>query len=708
MFQAVVNKGHVEVLELPKPAVNETSILIKVINSCVSTGTELSNVEASGESILKKALKQPDNIKKVIDSIKTEGLIKTLEKVKGKIDELSPLGYSISGEVVEIGKYIKNFKIGDKVAAAGGGYAFHAEYVSVPENLVVNIPDGLDYISASTVALGSISLQGIRRADLKLGEICAVVGTGNLGLLAIQMLKTAGIRIIAIDVDSKRLELAKELGAETIINPSEENIEKNIGYITNGYGVDAVLFTAATTNSEPLSSAFKICKKKGKVVLVGVSGMEINREDIYSKELDFLISTSYGPGRYDTNYEEKGIDYPYSYVRWTENRNMVEYLRLVKEENVRLEKIINKIFPIEEVETAFESLKSPTDKPLMLVLSYSDRKINHSMEFNLDNKVNLKIVVNKNLINTAVIGAGNFAKAVHLPNLKKLSKLFHIRAIVSASGINAKNAADRFGADYYTTDYLEILEDKDIDLVIISTRHNLHAQQAIKAAKAGKAIFLEKPMAMNTSELLELGKAIEENKVPLMVGYNRRFSPAAIRAKEIIKKRSSPLVILYRVNAGFVPQGSWINSEEGGGRMIGEACHFFDFFNFMVGSFEIDNVSYNYISENQPNVNKDENTITSLKYKDGSICTLIYTSLGGKDLPKEYIEIYADGKTLIIEDYKELKIFGANVKGWKSNIQDKGHINELKEFASFLKGKSKLPIEFADLMSSSSISFRIL
>jgi threonine dehydrogenase-like Zn-dependent dehydrogenase len=587
MIQAIIKKGRVLPEVVPAPMVSKGSVLIKVINSCISAGTELSAVASSGKSLIKKALEQPENVKKVIKMVNCDGLALAYAKIMGRLDLGSPTGYSISGIVLAVGEGIENIKVGDQVAAAGAGIANHSEYVDVPRNLVVRIPIGLDFKSASTIALGGIAMQGVRRADLRLGEMAVVVGAGSIGLLAVQMLKLSGVRVAVSDLDERRLEIARELGAELILNPSRENIVEMVNNWSGAHGADAVLFTAATSSSDPLSESFQMVKKKGRVVLVGVSGMEIKREDIYPKELDFLISTSYGPGRYDRNYEEKGKDYPYAYVRWTENRNMTEYLRLIHNGSIKLDSLIDAIYPIEQVTEAFESFKKSENKPLMVLLDYGLPELSQ-LETNLSH--HRKVVlqnspVKKDIIKIALVGVGGFATGMHLPNIIKLSDKYRLAAVMDRSGQKAKAIAHQYKANYATTNYDDILNDSEVDLVLIATRHDSHASLVLEALQAGKNVFVEKPLATNQEELDKIKTFYESdnpNKPVLLTGFNRRFSKYIVEIKKYTDQRINPLLIRYRMNAGYIPIDHWVH--ENGGRIIGEACHIIDLATAMINS----------------------------------------------------------------------------------------------------------------------------
>ncbi|MFC1770873.1 bi-domain-containing oxidoreductase [Candidatus Margulisiibacteriota bacterium] len=701
MLQAIVRKGKVTAEDVSAPVVSDGKILIKVVNSCISAGTEMSGVNNSKKSLFKKAIEQPEKVKKVLEKVKDEGLLSTVEQIKGKLDTSKPTGYSISGIVIGIGAGIKGFRIGDSVAAAGAGYASHAEYVNVPENLVMKTPDTLDFVEASTVTLGGIAIQGIRRADLKIGEQAVVFGAGILGLLSVQMLCAAGVRVATIDLDEARLAIAKEYGSEIIINPTRTDAIKDIGNWSGGYGADCVIFTAATSSDKPLSDAFQMCRKKGKVVLVGVSGMNINREDIYAKEIDFCISTSYGPGRYDATYEEKGLDYPYAYVRWTENRNMLEYLRLLASGAIKLDKMVNQIVPITEVEKAFDMLKAPGNKPLMVILDYGKPdKEKLKAYLDQDRKIYLnKRAVNKKTINIALVGAGGFAQAMHLPNIVKLKNKYNLYAVVDINGQVAKSIAQQFKANYATTDYQDIIKDENVDLVLITTRHDTHAGLVLAALNAGKHVFVEKPLATSKEDLVKI-KAFYDNKdlkdsPVLMVGFNRRFSKYAQEIKKYTDKRINPLLLRYRMNAGYIPYDHWVH--EHGGRIVGEACHIIDLMTYFTDS-KIESFCCQEITPKNEGLRSDDNKSLILKYQDGSVAIIDYFSCGSKELSKEYLEVHFDQKSIVMDDYKSLKGYGIKVKEIKDNISQKGHLEELEKLYDTLTGKTDVwPIEFWDL-----------
>lgn len=707
MLQAVVKKGKVIADNVPTPNVSEGCVLIKVVNSCISAGTEMSNVSETGKSLIKRAMEQPAEVMNALNFARENGIMKMIARIKGTLEGGKPTGYSISGIVVGVGKGVQEYSVGDHVAAAGAGIANHAEFVDVPVNLCMKMPHDMDFRTASTVTLGGIAMQGVRRAELNLGEICVVQGAGILGLLAQQILQASGVRTIVIDLDNHRLNIAKSLGAEAVLNPKDEDIVKKVEAISNGYGADAVVFTAATGSSEPLSTAFKMCKRKGRVVLVGVSGMEINRGDIYKKELDFLISTSYGPGRYDNNYEQKGLDYPYAYVRWTENRNMTEYLRLVHTGAINLDPMINASYPIEQVEEAFDNLKhGENPKPIITLLDYG-QDINLDAIKAVDRKISLTTTaVDSKVIQVAMVGVGSFATGMHLPNLQKLQDKYKIKAIVNRTGQKGKAVAQQYGADYATSDINDVLKDNDIDLVMITTRHDSHGQLVIQCLEAGKHVFVEKPLCTTREELEAIQEFYKsaENPPMLMVGFNRRFSPYAEEISKHTVKRTSPLFVQYRMNAGFIPLDHW--THEHGGRIVGEACHIIDLMTYLTGS-KVVSVSTEHLSPETGKFSKHDNRSIVLKYEDGSVCNVQYFAVGSKKLSKEYMEVHFDEKTIVMDDYKSLKGYGVSVNELSSNMSKKGQFEELGYLYDCLKKGGSWPIPAWDMFQTTEITFLV-
>jgi len=703
MKQALVKNGAVLVQDVPAPGVSPKNVLVRVHHSCVSVGTEMASVRNSALPLYRRALKQPEHVKKVIEVMRDQGVKRTLDRVLGKISAGLAIGYSAAGEVVEIGADVSGFRPGDLVACAGGGIANHAEFIDVPVNLTAKIPAGLATDSASTVTLGAIALQGVRRANPTLGESVVVVGLGVLGQLTAQLLKVNGCRVIGVDIDAKRLQLATANGMDFGLDPGSENYVDRVYRLTEGFGADAVIVTAASPSDAIISEAMQACRKKGRVVLVGDVGLNLKRADLYKKEIDFLISCSYGPGRYDSTYEEGGQDYPLAYVRWTENRNMESYLSLLASARVSVANLDIRKYPIELADEAFESLQSGTDRPLIVLLEYRKTEVEPVRTLSLR-----PAATTGNRVRVAVAGAGNFATAMHLPNLAKLRKSFELHCVMSRTGANARAIASQFGAAYATTDFEQILSDPDVDLVLIATRHDLHGSMMLKALRAGKNVFVEKPLTLNPDDLYELERFYKTtpNCPLLMTGYNRRFSPALQRSKEMLRQRTTPVIVNYRVNAGYMPLDHWVHSSEGGGRNLGEACHIYDVFNFLTGSKPI-SIHARAIAPASKQYAKNDNFVATIAYKDGSVCTLTYTALGDRSHPKETMDIFADGKVLSLRDYKSLKIAGGKQRGWESLTQQKGQLQELEALADCLLKSRTWPIALEDQLEAARIAFEV-
>jgi len=646
-------------------------------------------------------------MKKALGYVKKKGVRGAVSAARELRQAFAPLGYSSAGIVMAVGKNVADMNVGDRVACAGGGKASHAEVVAVPRNLVAKIPEGVSFKEASFATLGAIAMHGIRRAERQFGETIVILGVGLLGQLAVQIAKAAGYKVIAIDKDPERIELAKKMGADLGLIAGKSDVEKEVLYHTAGIGADAVVTYAATPSSEPANLAMRLARKKGKIVVVGAVGLDLERPVFYEKELDFLMSRSYGPGRYDPIYEEKGIDYPIDYVRWTENRNMQAFLDLLKNGKVNVKPLINAIFPVEKGKEAYELIVKDAKKPLGVLLKYDPSQYVTTTGKVIPAKRTVEISprIIEGKINVALLGAGRFAKNTLLPLMSKIPD-YHLRAVCSTTGINAKQVALKYNAEYYTTDYKEVLEDENIDLVIITSPHNLHYPMIVDAANAGKAVYVEKPMCLSEEELDEITKVIAKTKVPLIVGFNRRYAPLAIKTKELLKQKHRPYLINYRVNAGYVPKTHWIQDPEvGGGRIIGECCHFFDFFNYIIES-EVESICMLGIPVNKATVIANDNVVGTIKWADGSLTTLTYTALGHGDLPKERIEIYADRSSIVIDDFKNMELYGFKGKDIRMKKQDKGHYHELVELAKFLKSKESNIVSFQECVKAMRMVFK--
>lgn len=701
--QVLIKQGQAIVEEVPAPQVEPGTLLVEVDHSCISIGTEMSGIRATGMPLWERALKQPENVKKVLQMIATQGIAKTTSLVQERLVAGLPTGYSAAGIVIEVGEGVNDIKPGDRVACAGAQCAHHAQIIRVPRNLCASIPENLAFSEASTVTLGAIALQGVRRAGPTLGETFVVIGLGILGQMTAQLLAANGCRVIGIDLDSSRIDLAKSLGMAIGINPGSGDDIEQVWRLTGGIGADGVIITAATASDQVMSTSFKMCRKKGRVVLVGDVGLDLNRNDFYLKELDFFISSSYGPGRYDGNYEEKGLDYPVGYVRWTENRNMLEYLNCLAEGKVRISHLISAIRPVSEAAAAYESLKSEDVKPLMVLLEYPKDRSPDKVVPNPS-----AVAAAQGKIRIAVVGAGGFAKAIHLPNLQALKDSYHVQAIVSRTGHNAMSTAKQFGANYASTDFGAVLEDKNIDAIVIATRHDLHANMALEALKAGKHVLVEKPLALTVAELDAIEAFYKEAESPpiLLTGFNRRFSRYAKKIRELTEARSNPMILNYRMNAGYIPLDNWVHGKEGGGRNRGEACHIYDLFTYLTGS-KVMTVQAATIRPTTGYYSPSDNFVATMTFEDGSVATLTYTALGAKGYPKEKMELYCDGKVIILDDYRSLSIAGSKASGIETKAIDKGQIEELEAFAGVIRKGSIWPIPLWQQIQATEIALRI-
>jgi len=704
MKQVVFKKGAALVVDVETPPLHQGTILVELRSSCISPGTEMTSLISSGKSLIEKAKAHPDKLKRSIKRMKTEGVFSVVQQALDNQSKEKPCGYSASGLVLDVAADVQGFHKGMRVAVAGAGYANHAEFAVVPVNLAIPIPDNVSFKEASTCALGGIALQGVRRAETSLGEIIAVFGCGPIGLLTIQLLKATGCMVVAIDLDTRRLELAKKLGADAVFNAAQENLTDSVVHYADGYGVDRVIITAATQSNAVLSQSFRVCRKKGRVVLVGVIGPEFNRNDMYAKELDFVVSTSYGPGRYDEQYERFGHDYPYAYVRWTEKRNMEAYLKCIASGAVRLEDIIEESFPIDEASQAYARLR---DRKLLLVtLDYPvafEKPVADTMP-----EVSIKqqdwSSPKGKVIRLGLVGAGNFMQGTHIPNLKRLMHQYQVVGVCNLSGLSARQAAKHFASCKATARYDELLQ-SDIDMVLIGTRHNTHAEFAIRALEANKAVFVEKPMCITRDEYKDLCAAVEKTSAPFMVGYNRRFSPFAAKIQGRVRDRINPLIMQYTMNAGYIPYSAWVHNPEGGGRIVGEACHIFDLFRFLVGSPAI-SVSVEALTPKTASVRPDDNAVITVKYEDGSVGTLLYTSIGTRNAEKETMKVFCDEQLFELHDYKKLKTYGA-FAGLSLKKQDKGHFRELQVFAECIVNSERFPIPWEELKETWEITRQV-
>jgi len=702
--QVLVRGGGVVVEEVPAPFAEPRTILVRVQYSCVSVGTEMTGVALSGLPLYRRALKQPHHAKKALEMARDQGFVRTYKRISGSLAAGTPTGYSAAGIVIAVGEDVSGFAVGDRVACSGAGIANHAELIAVPVNLAVKVPETLPLEKASTVTLGAIAMQGVRRLEPTLGEVVGVIGLGILGQLTVQLLRANGCRVLGSDLDPARADQALTGGANWVVEEGE-SLPTVAERVTDGFGLDAVVITAATSSSQVVSDAFQSCRRKGRVVVVGDVGLELKRHDMYEKELDLRMSTSYGPGRYDAVYEEEGRDYPYGYVRWTEGRNFEEYLRLLSEGRVSLDYLPTERYPVADAPSAYEALKREGPKPTLVVLEYAQnedaepvRTVQTTQQARPSRAPRIRV---------GLAGAGAFAEATHIPNIVKLRADYELRAVMSRTGSTAKAFASRNEAAYATTDFDQLLSDDEIDLVLISTRHDLHAPLALRALEAGKNVFVEKPLALTPAELEAIEAFYRSNPDGplLMTGFNRRFSPAVRRLEELLRGRSTPIVADYRMNAGYIPLDHWVHGPEGGGRNIGEASHVYDVFGALVGA-GVDRVTAASIKPSGRFAAND-NFTASIAYADGSLCTLTYTALGAKEHPKERLEVYVDGKVATLDDYRSLSVTGRRGPVWSARTIDKGHRQELEALADCLLRGGPWPISLEEQVRATQISFDV-
>ncbi len=683
--------GETLIEEIPVPKVNRGSVLIKTHKSLVSLGTEKMLVEFGKANYIEKARQQPEKVKQVIQKIKTDGLKPTVEAVFRKLDQPLPLGYCNAGEVIAIGEGVKEFKIGDRVVSNGA----HAEVVNIPENLVAKIPDDVSYEDAVFTVVGAIGLQGIRLIKPNIGETVVVIGLGLIGLISIQILKANGCNVIGFDQDLEKVNIARKLGI-TSFNASDNNSIRLVNEKTDNIGADAILITASSKSNEIISQAAKMCRKKGKIILVGVIGLNIQRSDMYEKEITFQVSCSYGPGRYDSNYEQKGLDYPIGYVRWTEKRNFEAVLYLLDQKLIDVGSLITESIDFKDYNKIYSNISN--NNSIASILNYNPEK----------QTITNKVKIYNNVLDAetpilGIIGAGNYTSSTLLPKLYKLDA--QIKYISSSNGLSGTLLAKKYKISNSITDNDIVSEDTNLTGVIVTTRHDRHAKDVIKFLNSNKHVFVEKPLALNIDELNSILKTYKNCNSTLTVGFNRRFSPLAIEAKNQISDSTIPINVIATMNAGFIPNEHWVHDMQiGGGRVIGEACHYIDLISFFTQS-KITSVVMNSIGKN-PNIGTDNASIL-LKYENGSQGVINYFSNGSKSYPKERIEIFDSNKNIVIDNFKKLSFYGYSRRNL-SITQDKGHSNILKEWIKMIKNGTDPIIDIESILNTTKASILCL
>lgn len=684
-----LKKGDTILEEVPVPRVKAGSVLIKTTRSLVSLGTERMLVDFGKANFLQKAKQQPDKVKMVMDKVKTDGLRPTLEAVFNKLGQPLPLGYCNVGKVVAVGKGVTEFSVGDRVASNGN----HAEYVSVPKNLVAKIPDNVSDEDATFTVIGSIGLQGIRLLNPTFGETVVVVGLGLIGLVTAELLLANGCNVIGFDFDSEKIRIAKEKGINAI-NPADGTDQvKFVESVTNGVGADGVIITASNKSNEIISQSARMCRKRGRVVLVGVIGLDISRADFYEKEISFQVSCSYGPGRYDESYEQKGQDYPIGFVRWTEKRNFEAVLNAISKGTLDVQPLITDRIPLPEYQQIYGDMGN--SKSIAAILEYSgDTDLVSSIEVNKKSFEGQKGVI-------GIIGAGNFTSSTVMPNLKKVGA--DVKYIASSGGLSSTIMAKKYGIGNSTTNYQEMLNDDDVDLVFITTQHNTHARMVVETINAGKSVFVEKPLALSEEELSEIIESYQKSNSNVSVGFNRRFAPLATQMKKALGNDETPINVIATMNAGFIPKDVWVHDMElGGGRIIGEACHYIDLCSYLTGS-NVVSVCMNAMGTNP--AEDTDNASILLKYENGSTAVINYFANGSKSYSKERVEVYSQERTIVMDNWRKLKFFGFKGASNASGKQDKGHFNQFQKLINDHKNGGDPIIPFDSLVNTTRASF---
>ena len=708
-----LRNGETQIVEVPVPACKPGSALVRTAASLVSAGTERMVVDFAGKSLVGKARSRPDLVRQVIDKARREGLLTAGEAAFNRLDQPLALGYSSAGVIVATGEGLPEFRVGQRVACAGGGYAVHAEYAVIPKQLVASLPDEVDFEAGAFATLGAIALHGFRLAEAHLGERVAVIGLGLLGLLAVQIAAGAGCTVLGVDLDERRVDLAEALGAEAVLRAQAEQAALSF---SQGRGCDAVIICADTPASDPVELAGAIARDRARVIAVGAVGLNIPRKVYYEKELTFINSRSYGPGRYDPAYEEKGQDYPAGYVRWTEGRNLQAFIDLLASARLDVRPLVTHRFPIEQAPQAYELITGKKAEPYLgILLTYPQEPAmlpqasQQTVQVNATSGAESAAPLPASQeVSLGVLGAGNFAIAVLLPALKSFPEVKMV-GIASGSGVSARHAAGKFGFAYATSDVERILNDPSINTVAILTRHNLHASQVIAALSAGKHTFCEKPLALSTDEVNAISLALAAPQSPLlMVGFNRRFAPLAVQLAEFLKERREPLVAHYRVNAGYLPPQHWLHDPaQGGGRIVGEACHFIDFLAFLVGQIP---QTVSAVALPDSGRYHEDNVALTFEFPDGSLGSVTYLANGDRAFPKERIEVFSAGQVAVLDDFRSLELVRDGRRSIKRSRlrQDKGHRAEWQSFAKAILTSGLPPIPYEHLTGVTRASFAAL
>jgi len=703
--------GEVTVVDVPSPQLLPGCVLARIAASLVSAGTERASSEFASKNLLQKAQARPDLVRDVIGKVRRDGLLATIQTVRTRLDQPTALGYSSAGTVIAVADDVTDMHVGDRVACAGANLAVHAEIACVPRLLVARIPEdsSVTFEDAAFTTVGAIALHGIRLAEAKLGDTAAVIGLGLLGQLTVQMLKAAGCHVIGMDIAADRAELALRLGANAVATAPSQFHDICLQH-TNGYGADSVLITAETHSSEPVNLAGQGARDRAVIVAVGNVGMEIDRRIYYEKELDFRISRSYGPGRYDAAYEQKGRDYPIGHVRWTETRNMEAFLRLLADSKINVASLITHRFPVDRAATAYDLITGKSREKFLGVIFKYPEETPPSPRLELaSTKPATTTPAASGSVTVGLLGTGAFASAVLLPAIQQESDTELVGAC-SATGAHSRQAADKFHFRYCTTDENELLRDSGINTLVIATRHNLHPAQVLAALAAGKHVFCEKPLCLRGEELADIVRAYETSgrKSSLLVGFNRRFAPMATQLKSFTNDIQEPLAMQYRVNAGYISPDHWLSDPDvGGGRLLGEVCHFIDFLTFLAGSMPVEVGTRDLASGARYS---GDNVIVSLRFANGSHGSISYFANGDKSFSKERVEVFGGGSVAVLEDFRRLELIrnGRRQVIRSRTRQDKGHRDEWAAFAQSVRSGKPSPIPFHEIVASTLATLRAL
>jgi predicted dehydrogenase/threonine dehydrogenase-like Zn-dependent dehydrogenase len=682
--------GKTSIEEIPVPAPRPGQALVRVAASLVSAGTERMLVEFAEKSLVGKARSRPDLVKQVFDKMRREGVLVTLGAAFNRLDQPMPLGYSSAGTIVALGGEMDGFRVGQRVACAGGGYAVHAEYNIIPRSLLTPLPDSVDFESAAFTTVGAIALHGFRLSSPQIGESVAVIGLGLLGLLTGQISAAAGCCVLGIEVDPQRVDLAASLGLQAVLR--ERAVDSALAFTANR-GFDKVIICADTASNDPVELAAVIARDRANVVATGAVGLTLPRKLYYEKELRFINSRSYGPGRYDISYEENSKDYPIGYVRWTEGRNFEAIVDLMAGQKLQVKSLITHRFPIARAAEAYEIITGKKKEPFLgVVLTYPVDTLTSSQVV----RFNVKTFKRENVVTLGVLGAGLFANATLLPALKKVENLEFV-GIASAGGLHARHAGDKFGFAYAASTDDEIMNDPAINTVAILTRHDLHADLVVRALQAGKHVFVEKPLAVNPDQLSQVSEALQAEGCPLLtVGFNRRFAPLARSLQAFLVPRSEPLYMHYRINAGYIPLNHWTHDPaQGGGRIIGEGCHFVDFLTFLAGAAP---VSVTAVALPDNGRYREDNVSMTFSFPDGSVGVVDYLANGDKSFPKEHLEVFCGGRIAVLDDFRSLEMVYDGHRTMVKKRQDKGWKDEWASFVNVIRTGGQPPIPYEQLV----------